>query len=368
MTGRYPSAVNMDILIGVIAVAVAVALPFLDMSRYILTQITLFFIWAGIITQWNLVFGTAGIFSLAQMAVFAMGGYTTAMLGLYLDWSLWAAAPVGAITAVLFSIIIGAATLRLRGPYVALLTLAVAEAMREMIVTDVNCFYYVNDICYNFTGGSRSLSKFGDFGFREWLGYKNAVMGDYYLGLFLLVLGMVFAFVIIRSPLGCAFRAIRDNPDCAVTQGINRVKYQLLVFALSAFFTGLMGGFYAGHFRTMGPSVLDLSVLLFLLSMLIVGGLGHAWGPLLGCGLLMLADEMLRDFGEWRMIGVGTITVAFIVLVPGGIAGLIHTIFTTRRGLGRYSATSPVTVSMGGENPIAMSVKDRSSNMAQPRE
>ncbi len=329
MISRVGSAtIRRDVIIGLALLAGAAAIPFLGPSKYIITQITLYFIWAGVVTQWNLVFGVAGIFSLAQMAVFAMGGYTTAMLGLYLDWSLWAAAPLGGLMAILLSTIIGAATLRLRGPYVALLTLAVAEVMYAMILTDVECFYYEGRICYNFTGGSRGLSKFGDFGFREWLGYKYHLYGDYYLGLLTLALGTIFAFVIIRSPLGLAFRALRDNQDYARTQGMNRVKYQILVFALSAFFTGLMGGFYAGHFRIMGPTVLDLSLLLFLLSMMVVGGLGRAWGPLLGCALLMLIDDVLKDFGEWRMIGLGAITVVFVIVLRQGVVGLVAALWT----------------------------------------
>ena len=110
------AALSLNIVIGLVVLTAAVILPFLGVSRYILTQMTLFFIWAGVVTQWNLVFGVAGIFSLAQMAVFAIGGYAAAMLGLYLNWSLWGAAPVGALLAVVFSALVGAATLRLRGP------------------------------------------------------------------------------------------------------------------------------------------------------------------------------------------------------------------------------------------------------------
>ena len=324
----FISRMRPEPVVAVLLLAFAISIPFMGPSKYVLNQLVLFFIWTGIVTQWNLVFGVAGIFSLAQMLVFATGGYSAAMISLYLGWSLWITAPIGAVLAVVASTIVGAATLRLRGVYVALLTLAFAVIMRTMIVTDTDCFFYKGVTCYNFTGGPRGLSRFGDFHFRDWLGFKHAIWGSYYLGLFLLAVGTVFAFVVIRSPLGHVFRALRDNELVAATRGINRVKYQLIVFALSAFFTGLMGGFYAGHFQAMGPTILDLSTMLFLLSMMVVGGLGRPWGPLLGCALMMFVDDALKDFAEWRMVGFGLITILFILFLEKGVAGLVEDVWS----------------------------------------
>lgn len=230
-----------DVWIGALFLIIAIGLPFLDNSRSLLSTVILLFIWASIVTQWNLIFGVAGIFSLAQMAVFCIGGYTAAMLSLYFGWSLWFTSILGALMAVLVSAIIGAATIRLRGAYVALLTLGVAVVMQVMIMSDSKCFYYEGVTCYNFTGGPRGLSSFGDFGFRDWLGYKVSLLAKYYLALLLLVLGTIFVLFIIRGPFGYAFRALRDNDTNARSQGINRVKYQILVFALSGFLPALPG-------------------------------------------------------------------------------------------------------------------------------
>lgn len=316
-----------DLLIGVAALIVAAVIPLLEPGRYALVQITLFFIWAMVVTQWNLVFGVAGIFSLAQMTVFAVGAYVTAMLGLYLHLNLWIGSIIAAFAAVGFSALVGLATLRLRGPYVALLTLAITLVVYQLISTDANCFFYEGETCYPFTGGMRAIGKFGDFGFRSWFGYRHELDAGYYLGLILLVLGTIFAITIIRSPLGFAFRALRDNEAYAVSRGINRVKYQLLVFALSAFFTGLAGAFYAGIFKVVGPTVLDLSLMLYLVSMMVVGGIGTAWGPLFGCALLMLSNESLSDYPEWRLIGLGALTVAVIIFLPKGLVGAAETLF-----------------------------------------
>jgi len=141
----------------------------------------------------------------------------------------------------------------------------------------------------------------------------------------------------MRSPLGGAFRALRDNEPYAISRGINRVKFQLLVFALSGWFTGIAGAFYAGTFKVIGPSILSLPLTLFIISMMVVGGLGRPWGPILGCALLMLADESLSNYPEWRMIGLGVLTVLFIVFLPRGLSGAIESIFSRRNSNGHPS-------------------------------
>jgi len=343
--------IRRDLIIGVLLLAILIATPFIWPTRYILGQFTLFFIWATVVTQWNLVFGVAGIFSLAQMALFAMGGYVTGMLALYFGWPLWIAMFVGGLGAVLLSLLIGLACLRLRGAYVALLTLAIAQTMYLLIITDTECFFMDGVTCRNFTGGTRGLTKYGDFGFRELLGRKHFPYGNYFLALAVLAAASAFSIFIIRSPLGLAFRALRDNPVYAVSRGVSRFKYQLLVFAASAFFTGLAGAVYAGYFRVMGANTLYLSLLLFLLSMMVVGGLGSAWGPLLGVATLMLVDEVLKESVEYRNIGLGLILIVFVVVWPKGIAGAIEAAWhRLRKPQKKDAATAPAEQNRGSPN------------------
>ena len=336
------SATRRNVLAGLVLLAIAIALPFVLPGRYVIGQLTLFFIWATVVTQWNLVFGVAGIFSLAQMAIFAFGGYATAMVGLYGGWNLWLALPVGALAAVGFSLVVGLACLRLKGPYVALLTLAIAQGMYLLIITDTACFAMEGVTCRNFTGGTRGLAKYGDFGFREWLGYKYMAFGDYYLALGVLVLASAFSMFLMFGPVGAAFQALRDSPEYATARGVSRFKFQMLVFASSAFFTGLAGGVFAGYYKVMGANILYLSPLLFLLAMMVVGGLGRTWGPLVGAAALMLADEGLKDFPEYRFMGIGAALVLFVMLWPRGIVGAVEAVGQRLRlGRGRAAGTSP---------------------------
>jgi branched-chain amino acid transport system permease protein len=342
-----PGALGTDLGIGLVLLAAFAVLPLFGLSSYYIGQLIIFFMWGTVVTQWNLVFGVGGIFSLAQMALFAFGGFTTGMMGLYLGWSLWAALPLAGFGTVLVSLLVGLACLRLRGPYVALLTLAIAQVMYLLIITDTECFFMDGVTCRNFTGGTRGLAKYGDFGMRDLLGPKWAI-GHYYMGLVLLALSTLVSLAIIRGPLGLAFRALRDNAPYAMARGLDRFKYQLIVFATSAFFTGVAGGFYAGHFKVIGANVLYLSLLLFLLAMIIVGGIGRVWGPILGAAALMLADEGLKDYVEWRNIGLGLVIALFAMLWPQGIAGAVEVLW---RRLGRLTARAgPTALAQNSES------------------
>jgi branched-chain amino acid transport system permease protein len=308
-----------DILIGLACLAAAMLVPFLFGGRYIVTQSTVFFIWAIVVVQWNLVLGVGGIFSLAQMALFATGAYATAMLGFYLNVPMLLAIPLGGLIAVLASVVIGLACLRLRGPYVALLTLAIAQVMYVLIVNDTACFTNVSG-CLPLFGGVRGIGQFGDLGLRSLFPSKWYV-AHYYVALALLAVALAFSIIVIRGPLGLAFKALRDSPGYALSRGVSRFKYQLWIFGVSAFFTGVAGGFYAVHFRVIGPTVFSFSLLLFLIAMIVVGGMGSIWGPLLGAALLMLADESMKEFSDYRNIGLGLLVTLFVIAWPRGLAG-----------------------------------------------
>lgn len=309
-----------DIVLGGAITALMACVPIFVHTRYIITQTTLFFIWAIVVTQWNLVLGVAGIFSLGQMALFAVGGYVTAMLGYYFAVPIIVAMPAAAFASVIVSIVIGLACLRLRGPYVALLTLAIAQVIYLVVVNDTECFTNPPSGCLPLFGGVRGFSRFGDLGFRSFLGSKWYI-AHYYVGLGLTALATLLSIAIIRGPLGLAFKALRDNPGYAMSRGVGKFKYQLWVFGLSAFFTGLAGAFYAVQFSVVGPIVFSLATLLFLLAMIVVGGMGTVWGPLLGAAVLMLADEGMREVGNWRDIGLGLVLAGFVIMLPDGIAG-----------------------------------------------
>ena len=305
-----------------IAVAVAALfalLPLVVTERYLLGEVIVFFIWAIVASQWNLIMGHAGVFSLAQLFLFACGAYTTGMLVSLFGFSIWLAIPIAALVATVVALIVGAACLRLTGAYVALLTFAIAEVVHILIITDTECFTHIRNNCQQLFGGATGFSRFGDLGFRKML-KADWILGNYYLVFAVFVITMIATLLIIHGRYGLAFRAIRDNLGYASSRGISRYKYQLLVFAISAFFTGLGGAVYAAHYRFAGPSLFEFSTLMLVLSMVIVGGLGSTWGPFIGAAVMMIVVEWMKELGDARNISMGLSLVLFVLFLPGGLA------------------------------------------------
>ncbi|MEX2200204.1 MAG: branched-chain amino acid ABC transporter permease [Dongiaceae bacterium] len=300
-----------------IAVLAFVVLPWITDDRYLLAMIILFFVWSLVVVQWNLVLGQAGIFSLVQFAIFNLGAYFTAIVGTHLQIApALSLIPAGLFCA-LFGLLVGLPCLRLRGPYVALLTLATHSVVYLMIFADTS----------GFTGGGYGLYGFGDYGFRDMFGSFGQLVAHYYMALILLIIACLVAIWVMRSPLGLAFRALRDSEGYAGAIGISRYRYQLIVFTLTSFFIGVAGSFYGTYLGLVDATGFDFGTLMLLLAMIVVGGMGTRWGPILGCALLMVLSEFMRDYPQWRTMAVGGTVIVFLLLWPRGIADAIARLF-----------------------------------------
>lgn len=315
------TAQKKDFLILMVFFVVMALVALTGRSNHFLGQATLYLIWAAVATQWNLVLGVAGIMSIGNLALFAVGGYAVGLMGLYFGTSPWASLPIAGLAGLLLALLMGLATLRLRGAYTVVVTLAVSMVMYQLIVTDVECYQRTAYTCNSLTGGSRGLSRFGDFGFNEMFGFGAVALGNFLLALVLLVLCMIVTIVVIHSPIGRAFQAIRDNEQAARARGIRVEKFQLIVFAAAGLFTGLAGAVYAGTQRTIGPQLLEFPTLLFLLSIMIIGGRGTIWGPILGTICLALVQENLTGYAQWQASIYAVLLIVILIVAPQGLAG-----------------------------------------------
>ena len=287
------------------------AIPLVTSNRYILDLLILFCVWAGVVSQWNLLMGQAGVFSLAQMAIFSIGGYFTAVLGTHLGVPpALSIIPAGVFCAAL-GFLIGLPCLRLKGAYVSLLTLAAHYVIYLLIQADTS----------GLTGGSYGLFGFGDFGFKTLLGGRNEIIGNYYLSIVILLCLTAAAYFLSRSPLGLALQALRDSETYAESRGISRYRYQLLVFAVTSFFIGIAGSFYGTHLKLVDPTGFEFSLTMMMLAMMVIGGQSHRWGPVLGCGLVILLNEAMRGAPEWRSVVIAGVTIFVLILWPLGVAG-----------------------------------------------
>ena len=318
-----PLSSGRDAAIGLAALAIAIAVPFFVTSRYYLGELAGMFIWMIVASQWNLLFGVAGVFSLAHLVIFAFGGYATAMMGFYWGWSFWLAMPAGALLTVVFALVIGVACLRLTGAYVALLTLSFGEVVRQLVITDTECFIMDGARCIQFAGGATGITGFVGFDTRA-LFRGDYAMADYYIILTGLVVVLLLTYVLMRGPIGLGLRALGNNPGYAVSRGVNRFKFQMVVFGISAFFTGFAGALYAGRLNSIGPQAMSLEQLLFVIGMVVVGGTGRFWGPIVGALAMTAINELMRDLGDFQVIGQGLLLAAVVVVMPSGIVGLLE--------------------------------------------
>ena len=309
-----------------IGLLLMVLLPWLltvfDGGRYVTSLFISIFIF-GIVAQcWNLIMGVSGIYSFGQMALFCVGAFTTGALSQVFGVNPWISLWVAPITTVIAALIIGLPTLRLRGIYVVLLTLAFHELLRNYITTGPK----------ELSGGGYGLLHVPKFGFENILGPQYEIVFYYYMGLVLFVIASYTIWRVIHSPIGIAFKALRDSEDYAISRGVDPFTFKLFLFAISAFFTGLAGGFYAHYNGAASTSLFDFGIMVNLLTMIVLGGWGIFAGPILGAALVTFLTEFLRAVDLWRNLALGVAMVAIVILAPQGLWPLVARAFTSLFG------------------------------------
>lgn len=308
MGWRAPNAYAVGILL-----LVAVILPIVWSNDYVIDVAITALIWMVLNQSWNLQLGIGGIWNFGQLAIFAIGGYVAALVSLHWGIPPWLGMIMGGLAAALVSAVIGIPVLRLRGIYASLLTFSFAEVVRLLVISDES----------GLTGGSFGLSGVPDLAF-EGFSPDAKQRAYYWVALGLTVLTAIFIYVFIHSPLGTALKALRDAPSYAASRGVSPLKMQVITFGTSAFIAGIAGAFYAYYFGTISPSVMGLAPLSLFVAMLVVGGLGTFWGPMLGTAVIVVVSEYLRDFEEARLIIVGLILLVTIVVAPRGLVPLLQ--------------------------------------------
>lgn len=263
----------------------------------------------------SLLMGLAGQVSLGHAAFFAVGAYTQAILVTKAGWSMWPAAAVSVVAAMVVALLVGLPLLRLRGHFLALATLGlgiiVAVVVRELDVTGG-------------TSGLYGIPK-PEFGGRL---YDSAQEYFWLLGPFVL-LSLLLAHNLVRSRTGRALGAVNDSEVAAECLGVDTFALRLRVFVLAAAYAGLAGVFYAHWLAVVSPEASGFELSVEMLLMVVLGGLGTVWGALTGAVAVQLLDEGSRELirvlipeagGEVQLIAFGVVLVLLIILVPGGLA------------------------------------------------
>ncbi|HWP97781.1 MAG TPA: branched-chain amino acid ABC transporter permease [Syntrophomonadaceae bacterium] len=257
----------------------------------------------------NITTGVTGQLSMGHAGFMSLGAYTSAILSMRMGAPFWLALLVGALVAAAFGFLIGLPTLRLEGDYLAIVTIGFAEIIRVFFL--------------NFQPGGKAVGLSGV--------PQNTTFS---LVLILVVLVIYFNYRLLKSRLGKAFYAVRENEIAAEACGINATRLKVLSFVMGAFLGGLGGGLYAHYMYYITPQNFDFARSIEILNMVVLGGMGSIPGVMLGAGILTVAPELLRVVADYRMLFYGALLVVLMIFRPNGLLGDIR-VYDLKKRLGR---------------------------------
>ena len=328
--------------VGVVLIAVTLAvLPFalagIGTAWVRITNLAVLYILLSL--GLNIVVGFAGLLDLGYIAFYAVGAYVYALLAsphFDLHWPFWVILPIGALVACMFGVLLGTPTLKLRGDYLAIVTLGFGEIIR----------IFLNNLSQpiNITNGPQGVTlidpfRFGTFSFAKTETVAGLTFSGpikyYYLLVIVLLVVIVINLRLQNSRIGRAWEAIREDEIAARSMGINTRNMKLLAFAMGASFGGVAGGMFSAIQGFISPESFVLVESVNILAMVVLGGMGNIWGVILGALLLSFVPEVLRYtvgpaqqavFGRTlidpeviRMLLFGITLVAMMLFRPAGI-------------------------------------------------
>ena len=297
--------------IAVIAATVLVLalLPIVNPNPYHTEILATAALFALLAVGLNIIVGFAGLLYLGYAALFAIGAYTYALLNLRLNCPFWLGLPLSGLAAGASAVLLGLPAIRVRGDYLAIVTLGFGEIVR-IAVTNLELW----------TGGPNGL-----------MGIAHPAIGPvrfgvdsapYYWALAALTGAAAWACSrLIRSRVGLAWRAMREDEMAASSLGMDVVELKLLALALGGAVAGLAGCFFAAKQGTVTPDSFDFILSVMMLAMVILGGLGSVPGAIVGAAVLSIAPELLREFSTYRMLLFGVVMIVLMRVRPQGLLG-----------------------------------------------
>ncbi|HEY6434009.1 MAG TPA: branched-chain amino acid ABC transporter permease [Acetobacteraceae bacterium] len=282
---------------------VALVFPFL-VDTYWQTVGILAIFYAIVAASWALLVGYAGQFSFGHMGFVSLGAYASALLVQWLAIPI----PLGMAGAVVLSTIVGAGVgficLRMRGPYLAIFTMAFSEVLRIVLLTE-------NEV----TGGAGGLEVAPLF-------HTRSNLPSYYLALGLLAASLGIMSLMVASRWGLFFRAIRENEQAAAAGGVRVVRFRVLVFAIASGFAGLAGTFYGPFIGILTPDIGSVDQMGIVVAMAMIGGAESLPAAVLGAFFVEWMYEALRAYGEWRLVIFGALLLLTMRFARNGLLAL----------------------------------------------
>lgn len=317
--------------LGVAGLVFAFALPFMPFAnRYVVDVATTVLIYVMLGWGLNIVVGLAGLLDLGYVAFYAVGAYSYALFAQTFDLGFWACLPFAGVLAATFGVLLGFPVLRLRGDYLAIVTLGFGEIIRIVLLNWQVVTGGPNGISGiprpTFFGlefdrsppeGETSFHQFFSLDFSS----QHRIVFLYFV---ILVLALVTNLVVLRLrrlPIGRAWEALREDEIACKALGINPTHTKLTAFALGAMFGGFAGSFFATRQGFISPESFTFIESAIILAIVVLGGMGSQIGVVLAATVLVVLPEIAREFEQYRMLLFGAAMVAIMVWRPGGLLG-----------------------------------------------
>lgn len=262
----------------------------------------------------NISVGLAGLLDLGYVAFFAVGAYSYALLNHHFDIGFWACLPVGGILGCLFGVILGFPILRLRGDYLAIVTLGFGMIVK-VVLENWSEFSFG-------PSGIALIDRPGLFGID--MNIAGSTIYIYYIMVALVVFTILITMRLRNSRIGRAWIALREDEIACVAMGIDMARTKLSAYALGAFWAGMVGVLFAAKTTFINPASFTFMESAIILSIVVLGGMGSILGVILGAFILILLPEYLRAFSEYRMLAFGAAMVLMMIFRPQGIISNIR--------------------------------------------
>ena len=295
----------------IVGLVLAFIIPMVIGTNLVYTAAITFAMYSAINLMWMLVIGTAGIFSLATLAVVGVSAYLTAWLSIDfgITWPMMLI--LGALIGLVVGVIIGLPALRIDGLYFALLTMGMVELCRVYVVS--------SKVFGAAQGGLYGADTFipADWQFQT----PGLVLG--YVAAFCLMLLMLGIYRLVNGQrLGLLLATARESEATAEALGINYQLARLTVFVISSAALGFIGGFYAAYYKGASPSLFSIDMVMLLFAMLVIGGIGRAEGAVVGTAVVVFIDKIFVEYGAIRLVIIGLIMLAVTLFARNGILGV----------------------------------------------
>ncbi len=304
---KLPESKTRSIALTLLMSVVVMALPFYG-HDYLIDIAVLSGIYIILAQGLNIVVGFTGLLNLGFVAFYAIGAYSYALLNTKLGMGFWASLPLSVMLVTLSGFILAIPALRLRGDYLAIVTLGFGEIVRLVL--------------NNWDSLTKGPNGIGGIETPHLFGMHISKLGHFYY--FIIIFVLLAVFIIRRvsvSRIGRAWIAIREDEIASSSIGINTTAYKLYSFAFGAFWAGLAGVLFAAKMQFVSPESFTFMESVLILCMVILGGLGSIPGVILGAIILVMLPEMLREVQLYRMLALGSGLVMLMIFRPQGLMG-----------------------------------------------